>query len=152
MQITAKVEEHEIVLPLPERKSDFRYQDEWIYPILTAPMAGKGPADVVCPDSHIEFAKEFLADCHKFLIIGSSGLDNDLLALLDSVLEPGEEFFVDFVGDGEGAGISWSNYQQMIGAFGGTYVVHRTRLFKKGFRQYVSSDAMRQFAKIKAEV
>lgn len=37
------------------------------YPILTAPLAGKGMTDVVCPRSHVKAAKDFLQDC-----VGSS--------------------------------------------------------------------------------
>ena len=44
----------------------------YIYPLVTAPLAGKELGDVVCPDSHIEHAREFIASCRKFLIIGTS--------------------------------------------------------------------------------
>jgi hypothetical protein len=55
-----------------------------LYPLLTAPLAGKGHADFVCPREHIQAAQEFLQTCRKFLIIGTSGLDDDLLNFLNT--------------------------------------------------------------------
>jgi hypothetical protein len=40
----------------------------WLYPLLTAPLAGKGHADLVCPREHIQAAQEFLQTCRKFVI------------------------------------------------------------------------------------
>ena len=56
------------------------------YPIITAPLAGKTGQEFVCPNSHVAYAREFLGDCSKFLIIGCSGLDNDLLSFLDAAI------------------------------------------------------------------
>lgn len=55
-----------------------------LYPVLTAPLAGKGHADLVCPAEHLDAAREFLRGCHQYLIIGTSGQDEDLLGLLSS--------------------------------------------------------------------
>ena len=57
----------------------FEIEGNRAYPIMTAPLADKGIADMVCPTAHIEVAKDFLKQCRKFLIIGTSGLDEDLL-------------------------------------------------------------------------
>ena len=51
-----------------------------IYPAITVPVAGK--YQINCPVSHEKRAKEFLSDCQNYLIIGTSGKDQDLLDLL----------------------------------------------------------------------
>ncbi len=56
--------------------------DTPVYPALTVPVDGK--YDINCPESHQEKARKFLADCHNYLIIGTSGNDQDLLDLLKS--------------------------------------------------------------------
>lgn len=53
-----------------------------LYPVLMAPLAGKGMKDAVCPRRHLEAFSEFIADCRKFLVIGTSGRDQDLLEIL----------------------------------------------------------------------
>ena len=57
-------------------------QTQHLYPLLTAPLAKKGGADVVCPPAHREALVEFFPACEKVLIAGTSGRDADLLALL----------------------------------------------------------------------
>ncbi|MBI4332041.1 MAG: hypothetical protein HY673_12235 [Chloroflexi bacterium] len=69
-----------------------------VYPIMTAPLAGKGINAMVCPDSHLEVAKTFLKGCRKVLIIGSSGRDEDLVELLDSLLDPTSKCLYNLVG------------------------------------------------------
>ncbi len=54
-------------------------QSRRLYPHLTAPVTDK---TLVCPESHTAVLKEFLAECRKFLIVGCSGLDQDLLRLM----------------------------------------------------------------------
>ena len=75
----------------------------WRFPIVTAPLAGKSLEDVVCPASHVETAREFLAGCNKFLIIGTSGLDEDLFQLLNSAIQTSYPRFVHVVDHGRGA-------------------------------------------------
>ncbi len=53
-----------------------------LYPVLTAPLAGKGHVDLVCPISHLAALQEFLGQCEEFLIIGTSGQDEDLQGFL----------------------------------------------------------------------
>ena len=53
-----------------------------LYPALTAPLAGKGNADLVCPRPHLDALRAFLADCQCFLVIGTSGQDEDVLGFL----------------------------------------------------------------------
>ncbi|MQA00357.1 MAG: hypothetical protein GEU80_13685 [Dehalococcoidia bacterium] len=53
-----------------------------LYPKLTAPLARKAIDDIVCPPTHRAALRQAIAAAEKFLIIGASGLDDDLLALL----------------------------------------------------------------------
>ncbi len=64
------------------------HDGSYLYPLVTAPLAGKALDEVVCPNSHIKAAKEFLSSCNKFLIIGTSGLDEDLFELLKDAISP----------------------------------------------------------------
>ena len=57
-------------------------QNVRLFPAITAPVAGKARDDVLCPDGHKKSLYRFLSSCHKILIIGCSGLDEDLLDLL----------------------------------------------------------------------
>jgi len=49
------------------------------YPHLTAPLREKS---FCCPEAHTQALRGFLAGCHKFLIVGTSGLDEDLLGVM----------------------------------------------------------------------
>lgn len=112
------------------------------YPVLTVPLAGKGSADMVCPETHIQFAKEFLKGCQKFLIIGSSGLDEDLLALLDESIPQEAHPSIHLVGrkDAEKA---LARYEKGVRAFRGPRETPPDFLFKNGFRQYVNASVTR---------
>ena len=70
--------------------SDHQYanygQQRPLFPLITAPMAEKSMSEFVCPPEHTEKAKDFLDTCDKFLIVGSSGWDTDLLEFLASAV------------------------------------------------------------------
>ncbi len=111
----------------------------WLYPILTAPLAGKGISDVVCPRSHFEFAEGFLKECKNYLVIGTSGFDIDLLDLMGESIPPNEFHFVHFIGqDTNPTKESLVRFQAKVEAFhrGKTNVIE----FAKGFRNYLESD------------
>jgi len=57
--------------------------NKFLYPLVTAPLTGKKLVDGDCPGSLRDTAEEFLGDCHKFLIVGTSGLDGDLFELIN---------------------------------------------------------------------
>ncbi|MDP3987756.1 MAG: SIR2 family protein [Candidatus Levybacteria bacterium] len=63
-----------------------------VYPAVTVPVDGK--YDINCPESHETRAKEFLADCTNYLIIGTSGKDQDLLDLLKNNAKGGKTLVV----------------------------------------------------------
>jgi hypothetical protein len=117
------------------------------YPILTAPLAGKGVADMVCPQSHIEYAKSFLKDCSRFMVIGTSGLDDDLLELL------GESIHVDLpltqfvAGDRKAAAEVCARFRANVSSFGNVTDPPGGLLFESGFRDFTDSGAAESFAR-----
>ncbi|MFH0896887.1 MAG: SIR2 family protein [Candidatus Bathyarchaeota archaeon] len=120
--------------------------DRWVYPVLTAPLAGKNSSNAVCPRSHINELKQFLVNCHKFLIIGTSGLDEDLMILIDSALEYdlGANLLVHIVDYGDGADKASSRFQQSVRAFNNR--IDPTNVFKSGFREYLRHTLFNSFA------
>jgi len=62
------------------------------YPALALPVTGK--YGFVCPPSHLEALKAFLADCENFLFIGFSANDQDLLDLLKDTVQNVKSFCV----------------------------------------------------------
>ena len=88
-------------------------RDAWLYPVLTAPLAGKGITDSVCPASHVTDAGNFLSDCTKFLIIGTAGWDDDLMGFLDKAVPVGPRVFLDVV-DPSGANGVLERFQERI--------------------------------------
>jgi len=121
-------------------------RDEHIlYPILTAPLAGKGLIDVVCPESHVTAAKQFMKDCGKFLIIGTSGLDYDLLSLLNSAVIPNSRPMVHIVDKGKGTENTRLRFENNVKAFRKTRQNPSESTFNEGFRDYLSSQQFRVF-------
>lgn len=53
-----------------------------IYPRLTAPLTEKTADDLVCPQAHTDALREFVKDFDKLLVIGTRGLDDDVLGVL----------------------------------------------------------------------
>lgn len=115
-----------------------------VYPILTAPLAGKGATAAVCPAGHLVAARSFLSDCDRFLIIGASGFDDDLLALLqESVKSSLPQVQVVSGSDSRGKEV-WQRFAAS-GAFGsGTQYASRA-FFNGGFKAYMASDAPIEF-------
>jgi hypothetical protein len=54
----------------------------WMYPLITAPLADKEESDLVCPAEHLEALSSFMQDCGRYLFIGTSGFDTDVLAFM----------------------------------------------------------------------
>ena len=114
------------------------------YSIITAPLAGKDISKTVCPQSHIEVASGFLKDCHKFLIIGTSGLDEDLLSLMDSVLaSPVTHQLVHIVDSGRGADEARTRFMKGTKAFRNHIPIEN--VFRNGFRHYLQNE-MKSFS------
>jgi len=115
-----------------------------VYPILTAPLAGKGISDAVCPSTHLDTVREFIPSCNKFLIIGCSGLDEDLMHLMDSVVSTHQTHLVHFVGMGDGAHGAADRFRNSVPALSSD--IPRGNVFTTGFRSYLGDKHFRSFA------
>lgn len=117
----------------------------WLYPVLTAPLAGKGQTDLVCPPNHLKALRRFVADCHKYLVIGTSGLDEDLLSLLAEASP--EVAVVHFVNnEGKATADVCDRFSKACPAFRRAF--HRAPLeglYSSGFRAYVGSPEFERF-------
>ncbi len=120
--------------------------NQWVYPVLTAPLAGKNTSDAVCPKSHISELKQFLGSCQKFLIIGTSGLDEDLMTLIDSTLGNDQHVYrlVHIVNYENGAEEASTRFQQNVRVFNNK--IELANVFKTGFREYLNHSSFRAFA------
>lgn len=116
--------------------------DPWVYPVLTAPLAGKDLENIVCPSTHRGFAESFVATCRKYLIIGSSGTDDDLMKLLDGAIPADEPMnFVHVVGK-EGTDGTRDNFKQGVTAFRENAIFSE---FYEGFQRYLIDPAFKSF-------
>lgn len=121
-----------------------RDNERMLYPILTAPLAGKGVCDAVCPQNHIVAVRQFLGDCQKFLIIGTSGLDEDLLAIVDSALTDHMKYYHVHVVDVEkGADDARNRFMEGIKAFKNR--IPAQNVWRQGFRGYLQN-GLRSFS------
>jgi len=123
------------------------------YPIMTAPLAGKDINKTVCPQSHIEAATEFLKDCFKFMIIGTSGLDEDLKEFLQTSVNhtrnPDHKVVVvDY--DTSSRPNATDNVARQFGEsiFTDIYTLKEIKLYNKGFREFLASQEFQQFIKL----
>ena len=152
------VDRTDILTPVPEHEilviDDVPYTvdlhasnvDRWLYPVLTAPLAGKNTSDAVCPKSHISELKDFLGSCQKFLIIGTSGLDEDLMTLIDSALGSDQHIYrlVHIVDYRDGADETSTRFQQNVRVFKNG--IEPANVFKLGFQQYLKHPLFQSFA------
>ena len=113
------------------------------YPILTAPLAGK---DFRCPNDHIFEAGKFLFACKKFLIVGTSGKDDDLHGLLNKNLNSSEGRYLLHIVGGSDVGDARSNLEENIGVFREGRRELRTNAFSGGFRGYLAENHLETFA------
>ncbi len=63
-----------------------------VYPAITVPVDGKYERNV--PESHLRALENFLTECGNYLIIGTRGLDQDLLDLLKKNTPPSKALVV----------------------------------------------------------
>ncbi len=132
-----------VVLNSVHKINDYRSNNRWWYPVLTAPLAGKGLADAVCPAEHIDFVREFLASAGKILVVGTSGQDQDLLGLLDESMAESLKPMVHFVGAGDSlTEESLARFKQAVGAFRNNPLV---TTHYGGFQNYVAGTNFRRF-------
>jgi len=114
-----------------------------LYPILTAPLAGKNINDSVCPKSHLDAAREFLKDCNKFLIIGCSGLDDDLIHLLNSSINPDIKPILNIVGSSHVEAV-FNRFRKEIKVF--NELNQDGAIIGSGFSSYLQSEGFKIFS------
>lgn len=88
-------------------------RNRWVYPIVTAPLAGKDQSALVCPPDHVIAAQEFLKTCHRILVVGTKGIDDDITSLLARSLPDSGLFQIAVVSLNE-AQQTWKNFQTRI--------------------------------------
>ncbi len=84
LSVPIKLKESLIMYPIPGHQKKSKERSA-LFPAITIPVDGK--YEYNCPISMISFCKNFLESCTNFLIIGTSGKDQDLMDLL-SISEP----------------------------------------------------------------
>lgn len=131
-----------------------RVGERELYPAVTAPVArGKR---LVCPKTQLDFAREFISECRKFLIIGTSGYDQDVIELLGTSMS-GSLFanrvrFVSYAGKDESGTWKEGERERVEGAWkrfsNGVLGFRNSEVDTSydGFREYVSSEAFQAFA------
>ena len=128
------------VLPEHSERIDLAKLDPafWVYPVLTAPLAGKAEMALVCPAAHTTFASAFLSGadgeppCTRFLFAGTSGLDEDVTTFLAASVQPTVDR-LHIVGMGSDVQAVASRIREKIPALEASPL----RLFTDGFRHYV---------------
>src|SRR5690606_29256469 len=74
----------------PKRTFNLDFDGNAWFPVLTAPLAEKGPHSMVCPPEHVQALRSAVSRADKILFVGTSGLDTDLLEVMEgSVGHPG---------------------------------------------------------------
>lgn len=108
------------------------------YPALTVPVDNK--YEFNCPQEHIEKLKSLLKICKKFLIIGVSGKDKDLLELLSQNV--GEVNKVTIVG-GETVDGDKTRFKEGVPQFNKPAVGWVS--YNKGFSEFIKADGIESF-------
>lgn len=106
-----------------------------VYPALTVPVDGK--YDLNAPPSHIQSAKDFLAGCENYLIIGTSGQDRDLIELLQQHARQGRVLIVGR--EQESVERTKRNFQEAVLQFRSDASVCS---HPRGFSEFVDSGAL----------
>ena len=112
-----------------------RAHKEWVYPVITAPLAGKQAA-FACPTEHVEALSSFIAACRKYLFIGTSGQDNDLLDFLASHVPEGS--VAHHVGWESDAASARRRVESAVAQLADNPVLGN--LYVRGFREYLVSE------------
>ena len=127
------------LLPRPHNDINAGMFDiSWWYPALTAPLAGK--RQFVCPPEHTNALAAFLQDCRKYMVIGSSGNDADLLDLLSK--HAGAAEIVGYVSDNDVSDVR-HRFENAVPRFNGLMIAPRD--WNQGFKDYMMSDGFEWF-------
>lgn len=118
------------------------HQDRFIdnipyYPAMIMPIEGK--YEYVCPEEHITNMKKVLGEIDNFLIIGTSGKDQDLIDFLNDSVKRVENLHLI---DSENADVIFSNLRKQIKAFG---MATSTSVSSEGFSNSVVGNKLEFF-------
>jgi len=115
-----------------------------VYPILTAPLAGKGDSEFLLPADQKTALAEFLEGCHKYLILGTSGKDDDLLGFLSQ--HAAKPTVINYVasGDESEVGEIRHRFRSKITQFRGRD--RDSELFFNGFGGYIQNGDLKRFS------
>ena len=133
--------------------ADHLQDSKYLYPIITAPLAGKNILDAVCPDTHLEFARSFISQCKKYLIIGTSGLDEDLLTLLNDSIPSDQSLAVHIVGSNHVESVR-DRFVKEIEAFQRANMLesrfpsNRFVIFNEGFDNYLNNQQLSKLLEV----
>jgi len=125
--------------------SSLQFRSRLCYPVLTAPLAGKDPSAMVAPDRHVEVARNFISDCQKFLIIGCSALDNDLLEMLDETVTGASQVLL--VAGLKQADAAAKRFMLGVTGFRNAVEQGRIALSDVGFSVFLGTNDFRDFIK-----
>lgn len=107
------------------------------YPWLTAPVIDK---ELRCPRYHTEALHSFVADCTRFLVIGTSGLDDDLLRELALATKGSLARSIQYVDTNDTVK---ARFERVIPAFkDGANGNPPARVWVEGFAKYLLSDEL----------
>ncbi|MDO8615053.1 MAG: hypothetical protein Q7T33_04885 [Dehalococcoidia bacterium] len=109
-----------------------------LYPALVAPIARK--YEYMCPASHIERLRTVIKASHNLLIIGNSGLDDDLTDLLRD--EMGLVMTLGVVAAGDGRTVL-ERFRQAVPKFQAASV--KTYVTENGFSHFITSGKLAEF-------
>lgn len=112
------------------------------YPAVTAPLAGKSDDDLLCPDDHISAAIDFLSQAERVLVIGTSGLDDDVARLLEKGLQdrPKELWFV-----GRDQADAQSTRDALVERGLAAWKLDEAKFAQGGFVEFVFGDEFKRF-------
>lgn len=120
--------------------SEIIIDDQHVYPTITAPLADKMVTELNCPSSHTEHLRQFAAECEKYLIIGTSGLDGDVLEILKTSVSEVES--IEYVGLAD-TELTRSRFEEVIPQFRNP--PRLPKLHTDGFQAYVGSESFQTF-------
>lgn len=75
----AEIEVDKQILKVDNYQENCKVNNHLVFPAIAIPLEGK--LDFVCPDTHIDESRSFIADAEDFLFIGFSGKDPHVIDL-----------------------------------------------------------------------
>lgn len=108
------------------------------YPVITPPLTGKSLDDFACPEQHVQVIPDFLPTCEKFLFVGTSGLDDNVLHLIETAAPKPKA--IHYVGADDIADV-----RRKIEATAPRLRLKTNEHYAGGFRKYLADPAFQRF-------